>query len=47
MKYAFVQNKKKDTNEFNSKYKQTQTQKINLWLPEGKGEERDTLGVWD
>ena len=40
MKYAFVQNKKKDTNEFNSKYKQTQTHKINLWLSEGKGEER-------
>ena len=39
--------KKKDTNEFNSKYKQTQTHKINLWLSEGKGEERDTLGVWD
>ena len=37
--------KKKDTNELNSK--QTQTQKINLWLSEGKGEETDTLGVWD
>ena len=24
---------------------QTQTQKINLWLPKGKGE--DKLGVWD
>ena len=24
-----------------------QTQKTNLWLPKGKGRERDKLGVWD
>ena len=25
----------------------SQTQKTNLWLPNGKGEEKDTLGAWD
>ena len=24
-----------------------QKQKTNLWLPKGKGERRDQLGVWD
>ena len=27
--------------------KQTQTQKMNVWLPKGKAGETDKLGVWD
>ena len=27
--------------------KHIQTQKTNLWLTNGKGRERDKLGVWD
>ena len=41
-------NLKNNTNE--SMYKierNSQTQKTNLWLPKGKGSERDKLGVWD
>ena len=29
-----------------TKQKQTHRQKINLWLPKGKGERRDKLGIW-
>ena len=38
---------KNDTNELTYKTEtDSQTQKINLWLPKGEGG-RDKLGVWD
>ena len=40
--------KKNDTDELIYKTEiDPQTQKTNLWLPKGKGEGRDKLGVWD
>ena len=30
-----------------TKQKSTQTQKTNLWLPKGIGQERHELGAWD
>ena len=38
---------KNDTNELIYKAEiDSQTQKTNLWLPKGKGERRDKLGIW-
>ena len=40
--------KKNDTNELIYKTKtDSQTQKTNLWLPRGKEERKDKLGIWD
>ena len=40
--------KKNDSNELSYKTEtDSQTSKTNLWLPKGKGEERDKLRVWD
>ena len=39
--------KKNDTNEFiYKKETHSQIQKMNLWLPKGKGVRKDKLGVW-
>ena len=45
---TYMQNLKNDTNEltYNTEI-DSQTQKTNLWLPKGKGEGRDKLGIWD
>ena len=39
---------KNNTNELIYKTEtDSQTQKTNLWLPKGKGEGKNKLGVWD
>ena len=45
---TYIWNLKYDTNELICKTEtDSQTEKTNLWLPKGKGEGRDKLGVWD
>ena len=45
---TYMRNLKYDTNEVVYKTEiDSQTQKTNLWLPKGKGVERDKFGVWD
>ena len=43
-----MRNQKDDTNELIYKREtDSQTQKTNLWIPKGKGEESDKLGIWE
>ena len=43
-----MQNLENNTNESMHKTEtDSQTQKTNLWLPKGKGEGKNKLGVWD
>ena len=47
---AYMRNLKKKNNTNELIYKtetDSQTERMNLWLPEGKGGRRDRLGVWD
>ena len=45
---SYMWNLKYDTNELIYETEtDSETQKTNLWLPKGKGDGRDKLGVWD
>ena len=45
---TYMWNLKYNTNELIYKTEiDPQTQKTNFWLPKGKGEGKDKLGVWD